>query len=67
MFGIEHTSPTQNIVIIDVEMINILIQGELLSLYIYNYVMLKVICQQLFNRLVTLILIYRVTYPATNE
>lgn len=28
------TFPTQNIVIIDVEMINILIQGELLSLYI---------------------------------
>ena len=32
MFGIEHTSPTQNIVIIDVETINSLIQGELLSL-----------------------------------
>lgn len=34
MFGIEHTSPTQNIVIIDVETINSLIQEELLSLYI---------------------------------
>lgn len=32
MFGIEHTSPTQNIVIIDVETINSLIQEELLSL-----------------------------------
>lgn len=30
MFGIEHTSPTQNIVIIDVETINSLIQEELL-------------------------------------
>lgn len=35
--------------------------------HIYNYVMLKVICQQLFNRLVTSILIYRITYPATNQ
>ncbi len=37
-----------DIVIIDVEMINSLIQGESLS-YIYNYVMLKVICQQLLT------------------
>ncbi len=66
MFGIEHTSPTQNIVIIDVETINSLIQGELLS-PIYNLLMLKVICQQLFNRLVTSIFIYRVTNQATTQ
>lgn len=52
--------------IIDVETINSLIQEELLS-PIYNLLMLKVICQQIFNRLVTLILIYRITYPATNK
>ncbi|EGE0197694.1 hypothetical protein DNC88_16845 [Escherichia coli] len=52
--------------IIDVETINSLIQEELLS-PIYNLLMFKVICQQLFNRLVTLILIYRITYPATNK
>ena len=34
---------------------------------ITNYVMFKVICQQLFNRLVTSILIYRVAHPATNK
>lgn len=52
--------------IIDVETINSLIQEELLS-PIYNLLMFKVIYQQLFNRLVTLILIYRITYPATNK
>ena len=35
--------------------------------HIYNYVMLKVICQQLFNRLVTSILIYRIVNNAANK
>lgn len=40
---------------------------ESCSPYIYNYVMLKVICQQLFNRLVTSTLIYRIVNNAANK
>ena len=54
------------ITIIDVEMINILIQGELLSSYI-QLCHAQGYLSTAFNRLVTLILIYRVTYPATNK
>lgn len=37
------------------------------SPHIYNYVILKVICQQIFNRLVTSILIYRIVNNAANK